>query len=46
MTWTWTLAGLRADEQTLTVSNPDGEVIASETRESWNYHQLIAVFCK
>ena len=37
MTWTWDIGGLGTTEQTLTVWNPDGETVASETREAWTW---------
>ena len=38
MTWTWDINGLGTTEQTLTVFNPDGESVGSETRDSWTWY--------
>ena len=37
MTWTWDVSGLGTTEQTLTVYDPDGNSVGSETREGWTW---------
>lgn len=37
MTWTWEITGLGTTEQTLTVYDPDGNSVGSETREGWSW---------
>ena len=37
MNWTWEIEGRGTTEQTLTVYNPDGEVVGIKTRESWTW---------
>lgn len=35
MAWTWEITGLGTEEQTLTVYDPDGNSVGSETRDGW-----------
>ncbi|EMA39971.1 hypothetical protein [Halococcus hamelinensis] len=37
MTWTWGISGLGTKKQTLTVYDPDGNSVGSETREGWSW---------
>lgn len=37
MTWTWDISGLGTTSQTLTVYDPDGNSVGSETREGWTW---------
>lgn len=46
MTWKWDISGLSTATQTLTVYDPDGNEVGSETRDGWTWSGEYPEFVK